>query len=93
MRDPGAEPRLVVPAGLVIDENVRERLTRELAQMPAEVAGVAAEIADLEPGASYRVQNEWLSLESTPPRPATSAVIRGAVLLRPMWSSRFATER
>ena len=28
MRDPGAEPRLVVPEGLVIDESARERLER-----------------------------------------------------------------
>ena len=81
MRDPGAEPRLVVPAGLVIDENVRERLARELAELPPEVVGIAAEIADLEPGTSYRVHNEWLSLEPTASRPAAS-VIRGAVLLR-----------
>ncbi len=82
MRDPGAEPRLVVPAGLVIDENVRERLTRALAQLPTSVAGIGAEIADLEPGASYRVHNEWLSLDPTTPRAAASTVVHGAVLLR-----------
>ena len=30
MSDPGAEPRLVVPEGLVIDESARERLVRQL---------------------------------------------------------------
>ena len=80
MREPGAEPRLVVPAGLVIDENVRERLTREFSRLAPDATGVAAEIADLEPGASYRVHNEWLSLDRTATRPARSKVDRKSVV-------------
>ena len=83
MRDPGAAPRLVVPEGLVVDENVRERLDRQLRFAPPGVAGIAAELADLEPGASYRVHTEWSSLTAAALRPASSASIRGAVLLRP----------
>jgi hypothetical protein len=83
MRDPGAAPRLVVPEGLVVDENVRERLDRQLRLAPAGVAGIAAEIADLEPGASYRVHTEWSSFTTAALRPASSTSIRGAVLLRP----------
>jgi len=51
MSDPGAEPRLVVPEGLVIDESARERLERQLAVAAPEIAGIAAESAELEPGA------------------------------------------
>ncbi len=83
MRDRGAPPRLVVPEGLVVDEHVHERLERQLACAPEAVAGVGAEIADLESGASYRVHTEWVSLAATGLRPASSTVIRGAVLLRP----------
>src|ERR1700688_1571591 len=83
MRDPGAPARLVIPEGLVIDEHVRERMERHLLDAAPSVVGVAAEIADLEPGASYRVHTEWLSLGSSPPRPAPTNEIRGAVLLRP----------
>src|SRR5437016_2281383 len=84
MSDVGAEPRLVVPEGLMIDESARERLERHLALVPTGVAGVGAERSDLAPGASYRVHAEWRSLE--PPLSTTareSAVVRGAVLLRP----------
>jgi len=83
MRDPGAPARLVIPEGLMIDEHVRERLDRQLLSAAPSVLGVAAEIADLESGASYRVHTEWLSLGSAPPRPASTNEIRGAVLLRP----------
>jgi hypothetical protein len=83
MRDRGAQPRLVVPEGLVVDEHVRERLDRQLASAPEAVAGVGAEIADLESGASYRVHTEWMSLVDARLRPASSTVIRGAALLRP----------
>ncbi|MGO9875618.1 MAG: hypothetical protein ACLPVY_17680 [Acidimicrobiia bacterium] len=83
MRDRGAPPRLVVPEGLIVDEHVRERLERQLAFVPDAVAGVGAEIAELESGASYRVHTEWLSLAATGLRPASSTLIRGAVLLRP----------
>ncbi|MDQ1508715.1 MAG: hypothetical protein QOG50_559, partial [Actinomycetota bacterium] len=62
MADLGAEPRLVVPEGLVIDESVRERLERLLAAAPETVVGIAAETSDLAPGASYRVHAEWRSL-------------------------------
>lgn len=84
MGDLGAAPRLVVPAGLVIDESVRERLERRLAAAPASVAGIAGETSALAPGASYRVHVEWRSLE--PPRLtplSSSSSVRGAVLLRP----------
>src|SRR3954469_9424031 len=64
MSDPGAEPRLVVPEGLVIDESARERLERDLARAPATVAGVAADCVALEPGASYRVDAEWTALDA-----------------------------
>src|SRR2546422_4963165 len=84
MSDLGAEPRLVVPEGLMIDESARERLERQLALAPAGVAGVGAETSELAPGASYRVHAEWTALEPRPPAAArTSAVVRGAVLLRP----------
>jgi hypothetical protein len=84
MGDLGAVPRLVVPAGLVIDESVRERLERRLAAAPETVIGIAAETSEIEPGSSYRVHVEWKSLE--PPRLtvlAPSRPVRGAVLLRP----------
>ena len=85
MRDPGAEPRLVVPEGLVIDESARERLERQLALAPAGVAGIAAEIAELAPGASYRVHAEWTALDAARRArgPRRRRPIRGAVLLRP----------
>src|SRR2546422_10038119 len=84
MSDLGAEPRLVVPEGLMIDESARERLERQLALAPAGVAGVGAETSELAPGASYRVHAEWTALEPRPPAAArTPAVVRGAVLLRP----------
>ena len=89
MSDPGAEPRLVVPEGLVIDESARERLERQLARAAPGVIGIAAESAALAPGASYRVHAEWTALDS----PWTSAAagsgaraaapVRGAVLVRP----------
>jgi len=83
MADLGAEPRLVVPEGLMIDESARERLVRRLAAAPETVVGVAGETSDLAPGASYRVHAEWKSLE--PWRPAARSAsnpLRGAVLLR-----------
>src|SRR4051812_24771663 len=84
MRDLGAEPRLVVPEGLLVDESVRERLVRGLAAAPADVVGIAAEIATLVPGASYRVHTEWTALENRAPlSPYRSAAVRGAVLVRP----------
>ncbi len=83
MRDLGAEPRLVVPEGLLIDESVRERLVRELATAPADVAGIAAEIATLVPGASYRVHTEWTALENRAPLARhRGGAVRGAVLVR-----------
>ena len=89
MRDPGAEPRLAVPEGLVIDENVRERMVRGLSLAPADVAGIGAEIADLVPGASYRVHAEWIALrrglaaELSGAEVATRSSVRGAALVRP----------
>ena len=83
MRDLGAEPRLVVPEGLLIDESVRERLVRALAAAPADVVGVAAEIATLVPGASYRVHTEWTALENHAPLARhRGGAVRGAVLVR-----------
>ncbi len=78
------EPRLVVPAGLVLDEVARQRLERQLDRASPHIAGVVAAIGPLAAGASYRVCAEWRSLE--PPGhaielPSTSA--RGAMLLRP----------
>jgi hypothetical protein len=75
--------RLVVPEGLVIDEVARERLIRQLERQPAEVKGVAAEVGALPPGSSYRVHAEWRSLEPLSAYVASSAAVRGAVLLRP----------
>jgi hypothetical protein len=83
MADLGAEPRLVVPEGLMIDESARERLVRALAAAPETVVGIAGEISNLSPGTSYRVHAEWKSLE--PWRPAVlgpSNRVRGAVVLR-----------
>ncbi|HEY5171778.1 MAG TPA: hypothetical protein VIK54_08645, partial [Acidimicrobiia bacterium] len=77
------EGRLVVPERLVIDEVARERLTRQLDRQPAEVKGVAAEVGELPPGASYRVEAEWRSLEPPSACVASTAAVRGAVLLRP----------
>ena len=45
MSDPGAEPRLVVPEGLVIDESVRERLERRARARRPTRRRIAAEIA------------------------------------------------
>jgi hypothetical protein len=89
MSDSGAAARLVVPEGLLVDETVRERLERQLAVAPAAVAGIAAEIADLAPGAGYRVHVEWAALDApwsaaaAGSRAAKSSPVRGAVLLRP----------
>lgn len=83
MGDLGAEPRLVVPEGLMIDESARDRLERQLALAPAAVAGVAAETSELAPGSSYRVHAEWQSLEPRRSTPSgTANRVRGAVLLR-----------
>ena len=84
MSDPGGEPRLVVPEGLVIDESTRERLERQLALAPDTVAGVAGESSELAPGAGYRVHAEWTALQTPLSRIAPAAgPVRGAVLLRP----------
>ncbi len=84
MGDLGAVPRLVVPAGLIIDASVCARLERRLAAAPETVIGIAGEISDLAPGASYRVHVEWKSLEPSRLTPAGSTnSVRGAVLLRP----------
>ena len=89
MSDPGAEPRLVVPEGLVIDESTRERLERQLACADPAVSGIAAESAELEPGASYRVHAEWTALDSSWSSSAAGSgaraphSVRGAVLVRP----------
>lgn len=77
------EGRLVVPERLVIDEVARERLARQLDRQPADVSGVAAEVGELAPGASYRVHAEWRSLEPLSACVASTAAVRGAVLLRP----------
>src|SRR5689334_15473 len=81
--DPAAAiPRLVVPEGLVIDESARERLARQLAAAPDEVLGVAAEVASLVPGASYRVHAEWMALETPATLTPAAGAVRGAVLVR-----------
>ena len=78
------DDRLVVPEGLVIDEVARERLRRQLGRAPADVVGVAAEVGELPPGASYRVHAEWRSLQPLGALVASSgAPVRGAALLRP----------
>ena len=80
MADLGAEPRLVVPEGLMIDESARERLVRGLASAPDTVAGIAGETSNLAPGTSYRVHAEWKSLEPwRPVEVGASTPIRGAV--------------
>ncbi len=83
MADLGAEPRLVVPEGLMIDESARERLVRGLASAPETVVGMAGETSSLAPGASYRVHAEWKSLEPWRPVAVDSSVaVRGAVAVR-----------
>jgi hypothetical protein len=83
--EPAAEPRLVVPEGLVIDESARARLARRLALAPETVGGVGAAASELAPGASYRVHAEWTALDV--PESAALAFaggpLRGAVLVRP----------
>jgi hypothetical protein len=74
---------MVIPEGLVIDVVARDRLARQLERQPARVAGVAAEVGELPPGASYRVHAEWRSLEPLSACIESSAAVRGAVLLRP----------
>jgi hypothetical protein len=84
MADPGAEPRLVVPKGLMIDESARERLVRGLASAPETVVGVAGETSSIAPGTSYRVHAEWQSLEPWQPATRDSSIpVRGAVAVRP----------
>jgi hypothetical protein len=73
---------------LLLDESSRERLDRQLRRAPAEVAGVAAPVVALAPGASYRVDAEWaalapLSVASSDTGGVGTAGVRGAVLLRP----------
>jgi hypothetical protein len=81
MADLGAEPRLVVPEGLMIDESA-PGASRCAARLGAgTVVGVAGETSSLAPGASYRVHAEWKSLE--PWRPATLGSVgrgRGAAV-------------
>ena len=77
------EGRLVIAEGLVIDGVARDRLARQLERQPAGVVGVAAEVGELPPGASYRVHAEWRSLEPLSACVASNAAVRGAVLLRP----------
>jgi hypothetical protein len=85
MSDSGAAARLVVPEGLLIDETIRARLERRLAVASESVTGVGAEIAELAPGASYRVHTEWMALahDASSPAAAARAAVRGAVLVRP----------
>ena len=78
MRDSGAAPRLVVPEGLLIDETVRARLVRRLSLAPETVTGVGAEVAELAPGAGYRVHTEWMALAHDVSAPAPSARTRVA---------------
>jgi hypothetical protein len=78
--------RLVVPAGLLLDETSRERLEEQLRRAPADVVGVVAPVVALTPGASYRVQAEWAAF--TPRSVAHqdrdgATAVRGSVLLRP----------
>ena len=75
MGDPGAEPRLVVPEGLVIDESVRERLERQLAIAPDACGRGRGRARELAPGASYRVHAEWTALET----PWSGARARGGI--------------
>jgi hypothetical protein len=87
--DAGAAPprnRLVVPAGLLLDETSRERLGEQLGRTPPDVAGVVAPVVALAPGASYRVQAEWAAFapRSVAHRASDGpAAVRGSVLLRP----------
>jgi hypothetical protein len=78
-----SEPRLVVPEGLVLDESARERLERQLAPAPDDVAAIGAAASPLAPGASYRVHAEWTALETPDALAPASGPVRGAVLVRP----------
>jgi len=76
-------PRLVVPAGLLVDDVTRGRLGRQLARAPEGIAGIVAELNPLPPGSSYRVHAEWKALEPIDAtKTAPSNTIRGAALLR-----------
>jgi hypothetical protein len=78
------EPRLVVPAGLVLDEVARHRLERQLDRAAPHISGVVAPTGPLAAGASYRVCAEWRSLEpQTLAVELTSTSALGAMLLRP----------
>jgi hypothetical protein len=76
-------PRLVVPAGLLVDDSTRDRLARQLERAPDMITGVAAALGPLPAGSSYRVHAEWKSLEPLDAAAvATSNTVTGAVLLR-----------
>jgi hypothetical protein len=74
---------LVVPAGWLVDPVTRDRLTERLAASGPDVVGVAAPVAPLLPGTSYRVMAEWAALEDDEATPAPDGPLAAAVLLRP----------
>lgn len=75
---------LVIAEGWVVDDVARERLERQLARVPAGVAGVAADTGELPPGASFRVHAERQAC--TPLSVAVeqrTGPVRGVALVRP----------
>jgi hypothetical protein len=77
------EPRLIHPEGLVIAELVQDRMARQLEQAPSRVAGIVAEMDELPPGSSYRVEAEWRVLDSpSDTHEPTANPVHGAVLVR-----------
>jgi hypothetical protein len=78
------EPLLITPDACLVDELARVHMERVLRDAPGHVAGVAAELGELPPGSSYRVQAEWQLLDFPNERvERTGAAIRGAALVRP----------
>ena len=75
---------LAVPEGLIVAEASRRRLQRQLARAEPACAGVAAEVAELAPGASYRVCAERRArAPETEIVPGAALSVHGAALLRP----------
>ena len=81
--DPGV---LVVADGWLVDSSSVDRLARQLAQAPAETAGVAAASGPLAPGTSYRVHAERCALlargdeaNAAPEQPFGAVMVRAGV--------------
>jgi hypothetical protein len=77
-----AQATLAVAEGWVVDDLAHQRLSRQLAGAPDDVAGVAATTGELPPGSSYRVHAERMALQPMSAVAPTSPPVPGAVLLR-----------